>query len=204
MIKAIIFDFGSVLYKTDWKKLVPEFKVLFGADIGLESTANEKLVELYNRSNVADIDFREYLLESGVKDVENALMEYKKLYVKHKILNKELLDYLPKLKKSFRLFGYTDIQGVHYNANQESGFHDIFEDVFSSFKFKSLKSDESSFDKLIIELKKYNLLPEDCLFIDDWPKNIENAKKKGFKTIQYLEFPKAEKLIKGIEVYLRR
>jgi FMN phosphatase YigB (HAD superfamily) len=199
MIRAIILDFGSVLYTTDWNSLVPEFKELFGADIGLESTGNERLIELYNKSNVADIDFTEYLKEAGVKDIKEALIEYKKMYTKHKVLNKGLLNLLQSLKEKYRLFGYTDIQGVHFNANQESGFHKPFEEVFSSFKFKSLKYEESSFDKLTEELKRYNLTPEDCLFIDDQEKNIANAKKKDFKTVWYKDFPKIEKLVKELK-----
>jgi FMN phosphatase YigB (HAD superfamily) len=198
MIKALIFDFGSVLYKNDWGKLVPEFKEKFGVDIGLADGKNQALIDLYNKANVSDIDFSEFLKVAGVKDVHEGLREYKKLYNKHKIVNNELLELITKLRENYLIFGYTDIQEVHFDANKESGFYDLFEEVFSSFKFKSLKARDGSFEKLSKELVRYNLRPEECLFIDDWLPNIENARKTGFNAIQYTDFPKILGLKKSI------
>lgn len=197
-IKALVFDFGSVLYKNDWGKLVLEFKERFGVDIGLADGKNQALIDLYNKANVSDVDFSEFLKVAGVKDVHEGLREYKKLYNKHKVVNNELLELIKKLKENYRIFGYTDIQEVHFDANKESGFYDLFEEVFSSFKFKALKAHDGSFEKLSKELERYNLKPEECLFIDDWLPNIENAKKTGFSVIHYIDFPKIDGLKKEI------
>jgi len=84
-------------------------------------------------------------------------------------------------------------------------------DVLSSLKNLSykkhvymLKSQDGAFDKLKKELLKYSLLPKECVFIDDHLPNIEQAKKAGFHTIHYEEFPKIENFEKDLMKILER
>ncbi|MBK8981061.1 MAG: HAD-IA family hydrolase [Ignavibacteria bacterium] len=51
-----------------------------------------------------------------------------------------------------------------------------------SYKVKSVKPDKKIFMYL---LNKYNLLPEETLFIDDLKANILSAKTHGLNTIHY-------------------
>ena len=42
--------------------------------------------------------------------------------------------------------------------------------------------------------KEIPFKPEECVFIDDHMPNIQNAKKAGFNTIYYKEFPRTSKI----------
>ena len=44
-------------------------------------------------------------------------------------------------------------------------------------------------------LEKYQLDPEDCIFVDDTPENVETANKLGFKGIVYESY---EGTVEGI------
>ena len=167
MIKAIILDFGNVIYKTEWNKMNEfffnknRFNLLFG------DSNDEELIKIYKDSDIGNKDFKKFFLKikPDLKDIEKIVRDYKESYSKFKVLNKELLEMVRKLKeRGVRLFGFTDTKKEHYDANIESGIYDGFEKIFTSFKFRCLKSDKKAFDLLTKELEKLGLFPKECLF----------------------------------------
>jgi len=198
-------DFGSVIYKTDWEKADKYFKKLNGFSIRINENKDEELIKIYRDADVGKQEFSKffYRLKPDIKDIDKIIKDYRYAYGSSKKLNRGILKIVRFLKnKGYLILGFTDINEVHYEANKEDGLYEGFEEVFASFKFGILKCDERAFQMLEKELKRYNLKPEECLFIEDWLPNIENAKKAGFKTIHYEDFPKVEKLKKEIEKIL--
>ena len=206
MIKAIIFDFGSVIYKTDWDKMSREFIDKFGINIRLEELKNERANSLYRLGSVGKAKIGEVIkeLHPNAKVTKEMIDSYKKLYMKHKIINHELLGLVKELKKRYLLFAFTDVNREHYESNFEMGLYKDFKEVYTSFNFNMLKTQDGAFDKLKKELLKYSLLPEECVFIDDYLPNIGQAKKVGFHTIHYMEFPNIMKLKKDLMEMLKR
>jgi len=159
MIKAIIFDFGSVIYKTDWEKLDAYFKKLNGFSIRIAESKDEELIKIYRDSDIGKQEYVKffYHLEPNIKDIDKIIKDYKKAYGKFKKINRELLKIISFLKKKYLIFGFSDIKKEHYEANKECGIYDCFEEVFASFKFGVLKCDAGAFQRLEKELKKFNL-----------------------------------------------
>lgn len=60
-------------------------------------------------------------------------------------------------------------------------YQDISGDVYSC-DYNVIKPNIEIYNIL---LNKFNLIPQECLFIDDNQSNIETALKLGFKTINY-------------------
>ena len=60
----------------------------------------------------------------------------------------------------------------------EIGIYDGFEEIFTSFNFKCLKSDAKAFELLTKRLNEYGLNPEECLFVDDNLENVKEQKKR--------------------------
>ena len=202
MIKAIILDFGSVIYKTKWGKVNEFFSQKNGFNILVGKAEDAELIRIYSESDVGKEDFKKFFLrlKPDLQDVDAAVKDYKEGYSKFKVMNQELLDIIKELKeKGIKLFGFTDIKKEHYDSNMEAGIYDGFEEIFASFKFGCLKSDPKAFELLTERLKEYNLKPEECLFIDDHLENIERAKEKGYKIIHYQNFPKVEEIKKELE-----
>lgn len=206
MIKAIIFDFGSVIYKTDWKSFSKEFFDNFGFEIAIAETKDQELIRIYKDSDIGKEDYKKFFLRlnPNIKDLDEVLDFYKKGYGKHKKVNEELVSLIKELKKKYLLIGFTDIKKEHYAANVESGIYRGFERIFTSFEFGVLKSDEKAFELLKKELEKLELEPKECIFIDDHLPNIENAKNFGFETIHYTEFPEINKLKKELDLILKK
>src|SRR3989344_8032582 len=134
MIKAIIFDFGRVIYKTDWESLNKEFEKKFKVSIRLTDKSDEEHLRIYRESDIGKEDFKLFFHRPGLSNTNEALAYYKKLYFKHKILNKELIQIIKKLKKNYLLFGFTDIKKHHCESNLEGGLYKDFKKVFTSFE----------------------------------------------------------------------
>ncbi len=73
-------------------------------------------------------------------------------------------------------------------------FLGIFKRQFYSFQLQQTKSDPSTFTRVLLAIRKQ---PEECLFIDDWSRNIASAEKAGVRGIQFLG---AEDLARGLAV----
>ncbi|MEM4182156.1 MAG: hypothetical protein QXX68_03360 [Candidatus Pacearchaeota archaeon] len=85
MIKAIIFDFGSVIYKTEWEKMNQFFVEKHGFEIFLEEKENEEskeeLIKIYKDSDVGKKDFRKFSLKlkpelKNIDSIKNKLLKF--------------------------------------------------------------------------------------------------------------------------------
>ena len=52
----------------------------------------------------------------------------------------------------------------------------------------NLQADREIYEYL---LKKYELIPEECVFLDDRPENVEGAKAVGMSGIQFVDYEQA-------------
>ena len=204
MIKAIVLDFGGVIYKTKWKEVNDFFFKKNGFDILVGNSNNKELIQIYNESDIGKEDFKRFFLVSNpnISDINKVVEDYKEGYAKFKILNEKLLKIIQDIKtKGIKLFGFSDIKKEHFEANKESGIYNGFEKIFTSFEFGCLKSNEKAFELLIKELKSYELNPEECLFIDDNIENVKRAEEKGFNVIHYDDFPRIKRIKKKLKEF---
>ena len=199
MIKAIIFDFGRVIFKTNWDGVNQDFIKKYGKGILVQN--NEELGKVYHKTNAgygSAKPFLEHIFPD--KNINKIIEFYKKSYIKNKILNKELLKLIKVLKKKYPLYGFTDTNNEHFEANTKAGIFKDFKRIFTSFEFKGKKAEGDIFHQLV---KKINIPPEELLFIDDYLPNIEKAREAGLKAIQYTDFPEISNLKKELERVLR-
>ncbi|MEK6903691.1 MAG: HAD-IA family hydrolase [Nanoarchaeota archaeon] len=206
MIKALIFDFGSVMYRTNWECMDHHFFQQHGFHIRLGDLPDEKLLEAYRASDTGKGDLRSFFLclqpTLTKKKLDAVLRTYHQCYIHCKIVNHDLLRWIRELKKSYSLFGFTDVKQEHYAANIEAGIYKEFIRIFTSFEFQMTKAEPGAFSKLIVALTSYHLSPSECVFIDDYLPNIEHAQKTGFHTIHYTSFPDIQPLQHALSALL--
>lgn len=184
MIKNIVFDMGNVLLTFDSN--------LFVSSIGV----NEKDQKL-----LLDVVYNSYYwqqLDKGILDE----IDFYNLCIKelpkrlHKVAYELIFNWnqfshdikgMDKIVKSLKDKGYK----LYVLSNASHRLHDYFSDINCSSYFDGLFV---SADYLMLKpqfniyetfFKKFNLKPEECIFIDDNPTNIEAAMSLGMCGIVY-------------------
>lgn len=184
VVKNIIFDIGNVLLRWDPFRVVGQFfpppvnsidltKKLFKSngwfDLNLGRITEAQLVEIYHQQLGIEID----LLVAIMKAIKESLLPipgsfdlFEKLYQAQIPLyaltdnTKEIVDFLR----------------VKYQ------FWDKFKGIVVSADIGLMKPSPDIYEYI---LTTYQLKAEETLFIDDYPPNIEGAKKMSIQTIQF-------------------
>lgn len=199
-IKAIIFDFGGVIFDIDFNETYKAFS-------GLGITNFE---EMYSSKDVSQL-FRD--LEEGKLSEKEFYTAFRKQtasrLTKEQIKNawntlllsfrKEALNTLNTLRSKYKLYLLSNTNVIHYNKFNKiykeeihgAALDDYFDKAYYSQLIKYRKPDKEAYEFV---LKENNLEPSQTLFIDDSIQNIEGAKAVGLQTIHLKAGMKIEDL----------
>jgi len=185
-IQAILFDYGSVLVQmvdeTPRQKLSTRYGIplkriyhlLFETEASIQAALGEISMEHHWR---------------GIHEIlhipPEERLEFIRQFWSADGLNQELVDYLPALRKHYRI-------GLLSNANDDLRqmlverwqIADLFDDMIISAEVGLLKPDRRIYE---LALQRLGVLPDEAIFIDDMPVNVEGARAAGLHAIQYLD-----------------
>ena len=177
-----LFDLGGVFF--DWD---PHY---FYKDVFEDKEERDNFL-----NNVCNDDWN-IQQDAGrpIKDAENDLIKnfpyYEdkiKLYYKNhhrmfKKIFKNSVDILNKLKnEKYECYVLSNWSWETFNGmDKKYPFLNKFDDLIISGKEKLVKPDAQIFK---LAINRFNLIPEETVFIDDKKENVEAAKKLGFLTI---------------------
>lgn len=200
MIKAIIFDLGSVCFNIDWIKVNEEMDKKYDINILIKSSPESaKLIKLHQECEIGKKDpiefFRE--LDKNRHNLNEIVEFYKKMYMRYKKHNKKVYDLIKELKKNFQVICLSDTNRIHLEAHREQGTVKDFDRVFTSFQIGMMKTNPESFKKVLREI---GVKPEEAVFIDDTEKNVEVAKSLGIKGILFTDYDSLVNQLKDIQV----
>lgn len=190
MIKAVIFDFGSVLVGNEWwviyKKIAQELNIS-------EEKVKEIKRPLLGKWGIGEIDeekfWEEFEKQAGIKINRKFTKDlwFRTYRDNTKDINEswEILAELKAQKVDLALI--TNIIPPHVRANEETGrinkLKDLgFEVLVMSCKVGVCKPDPQIYK---ITLRELNLPAKACLFVDNILDNIEAVKKLGMKGIHF-------------------
>jgi glucose-1-phosphatase len=210
MTKAIIFDLGGVIEKINPSAVVENF-------VKLGMPNSEKFFTLLHQSEVCSLfelgsigkeDFIQHLKDKCDPKVSKSQIEL--AWCSNQLgVSRETFRVLELLKKKgVQLFLLSNTNQIHAQKIEEKFFEDfhtdfrsIFNVVYYSFEVQMRKPDLIVFQWL---LKQINLLPEQCIYIDDLNANLEAPKKLGIHCIYHstndeivVHLPVIEKFIKN-------
>ena len=189
-IKNIIFDLGGVILDLDINRTNQAYR-----DMGI--------------SNIDDL-FRNGFAESFFKDYEKGNLTAEQFVEKVQNLarpgitqneivtawNALLIEYPPErilwlksLKEKYRLFLFSNTNGIHYDFFQDmykkafanGNFDDLFEKAYYSHIAGVRKPDAASYELVI---RENNLNKTETVFIDDALVNVEAARNVGIHAVQ--------------------
>ena len=179
--KNIILDFGGVIIDLDFSKTYTLFHKM-----GIESVSDEQLqifkqfeAGLVSTETLYDSIRKDISIEASNDDITEAWSALLRELPQNRV------DFLHKLGKQFPLYLLSNTNSIHidYLRKRENSKFDKFESSFSkvfySYEMQSRKPDSEIFQKVLDELI---IKPEETLFVDDMPENIETANGLGFKT----------------------
>ena len=202
MIKNIIFDLGNVVFKLKFENVIRKFtqneiEINLLKSVIFESEEWIKLDDgAINKEDAINI-----MISNLPENLHNTCREIMKCWTKEcLILNEQTIKFIKKVREK----GYSTF--ILSNAPLEIPRFLEEMDVLQYFEGKLISAEDrlSNPDIRIYELllKRFNLIPEECLFIDDRRKNIESAIKCGLNgyVFNYNEFDKFLEEIKKYNI----
>ena len=184
MIRNIVFDIGNVLVAFRWKD--------YFADFGYDNETLERLA----KATVLSEKWNEY--DKGVLSEKEIWDEFIK---NDPELKPVILNCLSRITGLLKMYDYTipwikELQEkgykVYYLSNMSSfACRDCGEDLaflsltdggILSWEEKVIKPDPAIYQLL---LERYNLKPEECVFLDDTEKNVISARNMGMQSIVF-------------------
>lgn len=178
-IKAIFFDMGGVLVIP--KPGYEHINKRWIETIDMSAEWNEMWFEVMRGKGDLG-DFNKMLVERKV--FEKEFVEILSDREKREHINLELVKIIKKLRKKYKVGLLTNnwAENIEYQK-KHFGNYSIFDVVVSSHEVGMTKPDKEIF---IEAAKRIGCKLSECVFVDDWDKNVEAANKLGMKGIQFI------------------
>lgn len=189
VIKNIVFDLGGVIMTLDPAEALRRFKALGLSDAEryLDSYTQSGIFGNLEEGKITAEDFRSKL--SSLTGHELTFDECKHAWLGYrKDVPQRNLDLLKELRaKGYRLIllSNTNPFMMDWALSSEfdgkgSSLNDYFDALYLSYRLGIMKPAPDFFRQV---LDNESILPEETLFVDDGPRNVEAAGKLGFMTM---------------------
>lgn len=199
MITTIIFDIGNVLVDFNWKEYIAGF--------GFSQEVQEKLSQATMLSEAWD-EFDRGVLE--IDDIIQLFIQNDATIEKEiRLICENIHDMLGRREyaipwiKELKEKGYRVLYLSNFSRKAEVecahtlDFLPYMDGGILSYKEKVIKPEPEIY-RILIE--RYQLLPEECVFLDDKPVNCEGARKAGIHAIVFTTKEEAEKELSRLGV----
>ena len=186
MIKLIIFDVGSVITFTDWKKVYSNVAEILGIDPSIVVDYHRDNLDALLVNKLTFSDFVEFLNEYiRTLTVENVKEVWTSEALKLVQVDRKLLNYIDKLRINYKLFILTNASESRMYIDVALDLYQHFDHVFISCKEHLMKPEKAFYQKALLFA---NTKPEETFFIDDNEKNVVAGQALGIQGIVYKDF----------------
>ncbi len=182
-IRAIFFDFGGVIMRTEYQsprqKLAERFnmdydeidKAVFGSD----SARRASLGEITEEKHWAEIAKR-------FKQPASEMQAFRDMFFGGDVIDRSLVETIRSLRGNFHTGLISNAwSGLREFITKENVI-DVFETVVISAEVGVVKPSAGIYE---LALKQANVKAEEAVFVDDMPVNIEACEKVGMKGILF-------------------
>ena len=202
-MKAIIFDLGGVVLTNDWDKnylkYVREFTEHFKISPEDMDRAWKKFWHLFRNGKITEDEFwRMFLTEANVENPEEKVEEAKRIWRKHQKAHECMLSLIKTLKRKYRVVALTNLSKEWYEFKvRKFNLLNYFDFIVSSGHFGKDKSGKEIY---LHTLKRLNIPPEECLFIDDRERNVKIARDIGMRAILFKDASSLKRKLKELSI----
>ena len=182
MIKNLVFDLGNVLVEFMPKKYLTELGI---------SEVNELYEIIFKDPRWNEFDRGTIKIEEYVTLLKNENPQYASYFdvifgenwtYKLFKVKDNTVSFLKQASKSYNIYILSNISEYVLNYIKTLDFFRYVNSGTYSYLVKSCKPEDAIYNTFI---KENNLIPQECLFLDDIPANIEAAKKVGMNGIVF-------------------
>ncbi|HEX2945295.1 MAG TPA: HAD family phosphatase [Clostridia bacterium] len=181
---SYIFDIGGVLVKYEHEAVIKLLTDFGGCDeAAIRSLFTEELVYKVQTGRIGDVDFFEKYVKCVMPDI--TYDRWIELHVGYFEVNPEGLELMLELKKKGRkIYILSNLAEFHKVAIERkiAGLFDYSMYNFLSYEMGYYKPEAEIYRGVV---QKTGEPPENLVFFDDLPQNIEGAKKAGIKGILF-------------------
>lgn len=186
MIKNVIFDIGNVILNFNVDDVLSHFA----------TTEAEKQWMMDNIVNTPEW-YENSMIDTGFVTKEDAIIleqdrtnhendelieRFWTTYTQYEPIDAEMIKLIKRLKRNgYKVYLLSNINQHNYDRVATSGLFDIIDGGVYSYKEHKIKPYRAIYETC---LERYNLVPNECLFVDDSAKNIETAKDIGMNAEQ--------------------
>ncbi len=184
-IKAILFDFGNVLL--EWNPRYVYRRYFPNDETAMEQFLDEVSFMDWNAQQDKGRPFTE-----GVAVLSKLFPQYSELIQAYHDNWKESIgdpvsgtvEIMKRLKKAgYPVYGLSNWSAETFPLVREKyEFFNLLDDIVLSGEVRAIKPEPEFFE---IALRRIGLPAGQCLFIDDAPANIEQARRMGFQTVLF-------------------
>ena len=194
MIKTIIFDIGNVLVDFRWRKMYEEI-------FGLEGAELERFADATVRHQAwVDLDQGIITTEEAKEAYAKEVPEYREYIDRiYQEMDKMLVQFdyavswIQELKeRGYRIYILSNWSKPAYDACKDTtlSFLPLVDGVVFSYKELVIKPDKEIYD---IICSRYDINPEEAVFLDDTEKNIVAAREFGLHGIVFKSYEQGRK-----------
>lgn len=184
MIKNIVFDIGNVLAGWNWREYYESFH--YGPEVTERLARATVLSPLWGEFDRGEED-EEKLLSSFIandpgieREMRHVLGNIHDMLVRYDYA----VPWLRELKdKNYGLYYLSNFaRKAHVECSHVLDFLPLMDGGILSYQEKLIKPDPAIYQLL---LKRYGLKASECVFLDDTPKNVEEAVRQGMAGIVF-------------------
>lgn len=184
---VVVFDFGGVMAEFDLRQMFE-----YGAD-AFDMSPNEfkqAIKKDIGRLTIGDIEEEEYWIQLANSNSVSLPFQWKEQYrvfIKELVCpRREMYAFLSELKTDgYRVALFSDVTAWQAEAFRELGLYQGFSPIMLSCETGTRKP---RLEAYWILLKELGVEPEQCIFVDDRPENIEAARAIGIRGIIFTCF----------------
>jgi epoxide hydrolase-like predicted phosphatase len=183
LIKAIVWDIGGVLMRTE----DPTPRAELAAELGLR---REELVELVfggeqgRQAQIGALTQKELwdFVRSELKLESDDYPDLERRFFGGDILDRKLVDFVRTLKPAYKTGIISNAWSELPDILEEWGILDAFDVVVGSGDEGVMKPDPRIFQ---IALDQLSVAPEESVFVDDFIENVESARNLGMQAVHF-------------------
>lgn len=180
MIKNLIFDFGNVIINYNQEKIIKQFtRKKDEHDYIIEQIFKAPEWKMLDLGTIKKKEATSIINKRNNYKYKDLTEDFLNNWYKTQTINRDVIELAKKLHEDgYRLYVLSNMHNLTFEFFKDDEFFKIFDGIVISAYEHARKPDPKIFEILI---KRYNLKPQECLFIDDddTEKSYQTANKIG-------------------------